>query len=1059
MHGAMPPGTHLALSLAQGMRSSEREAGEGIFRSASVEITETQRSRFFGLAFEDDESFDVALDLTPYEIRGMCDCDMPQGGCRHLYALALALDATGRAGQPARKAEEPGWKDRVADVAAAMAASRPPPNATNTPPKRVLVCGLDADRTRATGVVHLETLWRRRRKDGSFGPTVPAAIGTWMSGSLIDPNERAVASLLGPGHTQDHFQVPFRSALARHVRAMDADRAADVLPALAATGRLFAIREGAISDIRIRIDEDGPYRFGLSVTPQEDGRAFVLDGYLERGASRIPISAPLTLLRNGPVLLDDRLITSRFGDAYVWVLELRQRGPIRIPAADLDSLIEQILQTQDLSAIELPPPWSVGGPDIQPVGVLRIQGRPDGARGRLPCTIRFDYGGVTVDSAAPVEILRIPGRDHHLVMRDRDEEKRRKDRVLALGVLPSIEGPVVEVASIPHIVASLSAEGFRVEAEGGAIRPPGAFHLSVTTGIDWFDVEGGADFGGRQVPLPEILDALRRDARYVQLGDGSFGILPEAWIGRWGALAGLGEVAGSAIRFLRSQALVLDALLAVAERPDVDATFAAIRERLRGFDGVREIGEPAGFRGTLRPYQRQGVGWLDFLRTFGLGGCLADDMGLGKTVQVLAMLGTMKSKGGTGRPTLVVCPKSIVHNWIDEARRFTPELDVLDYTGPGREARRDGIARADLVVISYGILRMDIETLREIRFDTAILDEAQAIKNAASQTAKAARLLAADHRLALSGTPIENHLGELWSLFEFLNPGMLGRKGGFEQTFVNSPGSGLDADRREALARAIRPVILRRTKTQVAKDLPDRTEQTLVVELEAGEREIYDGIRDHYRTSLRKRIATDGMGKSRIHVLEALLRMRQAACHPGLLDPKRKDAPSTKIESLLSNLEEILDEGHKALVFSQFTSLLALVRPHLDRRGMVYEYLDGSTRDRAQHVERFQTDPACRLFLISLKAGGLGLNLTAADYVFLLDPWWNPAAEAQAIDRTHRIGQTRPVVAYRLIAKDTIEEKILALQERKRGLAEAIIREDAGFLRSMSAEDLEMLLA
>ncbi|MGH8205553.1 MAG: DEAD/DEAH box helicase, partial [Steroidobacteraceae bacterium] len=336
-------------------------------------------------------------------------------------------------------------------------------------------------------------------------------------------------------------------------------------------------------------------------------------------------------------------------------------------------------------------------------------------------------------------------------------------------------------------------------------------------------------------------------------------------------------------------------------------------------------------------------------------------------------------------------------------------------------------------------------------------DEAQAIKNADSVSAKAARLLQADHRLALSGTPIENHIGELWSLFEFLNPGMLGTSSVFKLTRASwrSP----DDEARRLLSHILRPFLLRRTKEQVLPDLPPKVEQTLYCELDRKQRKLYDELRDHYRATLSQHIESRGLERSKIQILEALLRLRQAAIHPGLLDERHKHDASAKLDVLLPRLHEVLEEGHKTLVFSQFTSMLAILRQHLDASGTDYAYLDGRTRDREARVTRFQTDPACKLFLISLKAGGHGLNLTAAQYVFLLDPWWNPAIEAQAIDRAHRIGQANRVFAYRLIARDTIEEKVLELQRAKRDLADAIIGADSGPIGNLSREDLELLLS
>jgi SNF2 family DNA or RNA helicase len=522
-------------------------------------------------------------------------------------------------------------------------------------------------------------------------------------------------------------------------------------------------------------------------------------------------------------------------------------------------------------------------------------------------------------------------------------------------------------------------------------------------------------------------------------------------------LAGLGSVHDDHLRFARSQTGLLDALLAAEPEATFDAVFEKARAELAAFAGVRAVPAPRGFHGTLRQYQKEGLGWFGFLRDFGFGGCLADDMGLGKTVQVLALL-EMRRQAGLGVPSLVVVPKSLVFNWKEEAARFTPQLRVIDHTGQQRGNVRESAEVCDLILTTYGTLRNDAAHFADLRFDYVILDEAQAIKNASSASAKAARLLKGDHRLALSGTPIENHLGELWSLFEFLNPGMLGTAAVFKSlsTAASAPA---DSDARKLLAQAARPFLLRRTKTQVLSELPPKVEQTLFCEMDKKQRKLYDELRDHYRDALLKRVERDGINRSKIQVLEALLRLRQAAIHPGLIDKRRVGEPSAKLDMLLPQLDQVLEEGHKTLVFSQFTSMLAIVRDRLDAAGLSYAYLDGQTRDREACVQRFQNDPDCRLFLISLKAGGLGLNLTAAQYVFLLDPWWNPAVEAQAIDRAHRIGQRENVFAYRLIARDTIEEKVLALQAAKRELADAIVGADNALIRTLTKDDLALLLS
>jgi SNF2 family DNA or RNA helicase len=621
---------------------------------------------------------------------------------------------------------------------------------------------------------------------------------------------------------------------------------------------------------------------------------------------------------------------------------------------------------------------------------------------------------------------------------------------------------------LPEAVEALVAEGWIVEAQGYHVRRAGEWKMNVTSGVDWFDLQGTLNFEGVEVQLPEILEALRLGQNYVRLKDGSRGMLPKQCLSRFATMADLGTAEGEVIRFRSSQALLLDALLTAQEQVTVDAPFASLRAKLKSFNGIAAVDEPKGFQGELRPYQKTGLGWLNFLQEFRINGCLADDMGLGKTVQVLAMLEQRRVQScegnGTGNgeakvghtPSLAVVPRSLVFNWIEEAKRFTPKLRVLDYTGLQRGDLARQIDKYDLVITTYGTMQRDIVKLRNLRFDYAILDESQAIKNAHSQRAKASRLLIANHRLAMTGTPVENHLGELWSLLEFLNPGMLGTASVFQdiskKVTDDTEGLGL-------LRRALGPFILRRTKQQVLTELPPKTEQTLHCDLEGPQRKRYDELRTYYRAVLSERIAKTGMAKAKIHVLEALLRLRQAAIHPGLIDKESVDESSAKLDVLMEQLKEIIDEGHKALVFSQFTSFLAIVRNRLDREKIVYEYLDGRTRQRQERVERFQSDPACPLFLISLKAGGHGLNLTAADYVFILDPWWNPAVEAQAIDRAHRIGQERHVFAYRLIARDTVEEKIVELQQSKRDLAEAIISADGNVLSRLTSEDLELLLS
>ncbi len=402
-------------------------------------------------------------------------------------------------------------------------------------------------------------------------------------------------------------------------------------------------------------------------------------------------------------------------------------------------------------------------------------------------------------------------------------------------------------------------------------------------------------------------------------------------------------------------------------------------------------------------------------------------------------------------PSLLVVPRSIVRNWLDEARRFAPNLRVLDLSHSERSLDDATFEQCDVALITYGTLVRDVDRLAAIDFGYVILDEAQAIKNATTRAAKAAKALKARHRLAMTGTPIENHIGELWSLFEFLNPGM---SKGLERLAARSEDGDLSLVR-----RAVGPMILRRTKREVAKDLPERIEQTIRCDMTEAQEEHYRALVERVRADLLGAVDHMGLEKSRMEVLTGLLRLRQVACHPVLVDKRRLEAGSGKLDTLLPMLEESAEEGRKTLVFSQFTSFLAIVRAELDARGITYEYLDGATTDRGERVARFRDDPACAVFLLSLKAGGVGLNLQAAERVILLDPWWNPAVEAQAIDRAHRIGQQRTVHALRLVCGGTVEERVLELQQKKRHLIDAIIGEDAGPLASLTRDDLEFLLS
>lgn len=626
-------------------------------------------------------------------------------------------------------------------------------------------------------------------------------------------------------------------------------------------------------------------------------------------------------------------------------------------------------------------------------------------------------------------------------------------------------------------VPLLTARGFEIYGEEGLKTarvnrntPTLLFH--VASGIDWFDVKIAVNFGEMEVDYRDIRRALRKKERYVRLADETIGEIPQEWIERYRQLFYLGKETRTGVQLSRYHLGLVDQLISGADRTFTDPLFEHSRQRLHslleggaggtGFSGITASVLPRNFTGDLRPYQKSGYDWLHFLHELEFGGCLADDMGLGKTVQVLVFLQSLQEGcNGVAPPTrasLAVVPRSLLVNWQREAARFTPNLRLLVYFDKDRIKDLSNFDQFDLVLTTYGVMLRDISLLRQYRFHLALLDESQKIKNPLAQTARAARQLQAEHRLVLTGTPVENSSLELWSQFAFLNPGLLGSLEFFRTEFGTPIEKKKDEQAVQLLRKMVYPFILRRTKSQVAPELPPRTERILYCDMEPAQRKLYNRTCDHYRSLLMGMLNTEGLNNSHMRILEGLLRLRQICNHPLLVDEKFR-GDSGKFELLLDTLQTLRAEGHKALVFSQFVQMLSLVRIALEERKIPYVYLDGQTHDRQGQVDRFQNEAALSFFLISLKAGGLGLNLTSADYVIHIDPWWNPAVEMQASDRTHRIGQDKPVFVFKLITRDSVEEKILLLQERKKSLVEQLVTTESSFFKELTVEDVKILFS
>ena len=577
----------------------------------------------------------------------------------------------------------------------------------------------------------------------------------------------------------------------------------------------------------------------------------------------------------------------------------------------------------------------------------------------------------------------------------------------------------------------------------------------------WFNLDLSVEYDDQRVPIDKIWAAWTQGKRYVQLKDGSYTSLPESWLKRLGhklKTLGFDPEKPPQSQFNQFEAPVLDKLLEDIPNAQTDEFFVKLREKINDFQEIRPVPQPHGLNATLRPYQVQGLSYLNFLREYGFGGILADEMGLGKTIQTLSFVLSMVERRSIG-PNLIIVPTSVLPNWEREAAKFVPQLRLLTIYGAKRDDLFGHIDESDLIITTYALLRRDLEELLKFRYASVILDEAQNIKNPNTITARSVRRLESDMKLCLSGTPIENNLFELWSLFEFLMPGFLGSQHSFQRGIVKPIKDG-DEETLNYLRSRVQPFILRRTKSEVAKDLPPKIETTHYCDLIDEQRDLYNSLARKLKDQVLRDVDEKGMAKSQMSILDALLKLRQICCHPRLLKLDMPgvstNLPSGKFDAFKDLVTDIIEGGHKVLVFSQFVQMLHVIRSWLKIKEIPFAYLDGSSKDRFDQVDRFNDNPDIPIFLISLKAGGTGLNLTSADYVIHYDPWWNPAVENQATDRTHRIGQKRQVFAYKMICQNTVEEKILKLQEQKKDVAEAIIPGQSA-LKSLTRDDLEML--
>jgi superfamily II DNA or RNA helicase len=1065
----------------------------------------------------DIEPYRVQIDITPgpagqSRIFGSCTC--PVGfACKHVAAVLIeALDrvidqprrAVPAVATPAPAPAPPKPTDPLAGPLATWLQSLTPrtddaePRKGGPAPECVLYL-LDTtpigDRPRTT----VRTIITRPLKAGGYGAERSNSFTSlaYSAARYVQPDDSFIARMATASNVQYDGGLPDDPA------SIDL-----LLQRMIATGRCHW-RTKANPPLRPGTPQRGA--IGWTVTP--DGNQHPAIEAVDEGLVVLPCARPWYIDTEtwecGPLDIDlpARLIGPLLSAPAVAphqaaALAERLAGifppdvPMPRPRTDL---VEKILDENPVPCLTLlsrrspPPAWTYYSPRGATETWMDL------------ALVGFDYAGLRIDAATPpVEQRRLEGNRIVVRRRNLDAERAALRALQGLGMKP----PVTLPADLPRGAAALTFPdappeqwltfmhrtvpqlrdaGWRIDIEPGfrhdVVFADGDWDAKIDESGSgwWFSLDLGIVADGERIALlPVLVDALRRlkdpsapgaleslavdGIVYGRLPDGRSVALPfdrvqailAVLVELFDARA-LGD--GSSLDISLVQA---EGLAAIAEATRLrwlgGQRLRDLVDRLRASGGIHPVAPPENLRATLRPYQREGLNWLQFIGEHGLGGLLADDMGLGKTVQVLAHLLAEKNAGRLDQPCLVVCPTSLVPNWQAEAARFAPDLKVLTLHGPDRMNRFDEREQADLVLTSYALMLRDTNILADTDWHVVVMDEAQAIKNPAARVTQIACTLKARHRLCLTGTPVENHLGEAWSQFAFLMPGLLGDSRLFTRLFRTPIEKKGDAERRAVLARRLKPFILRRTKSEVAADLPPKTEIVRHIELEGDQRDLYETLRLAMHQKIRQEIAARGLARSHILILDALLKLRQACCDPRLvkLDRARKVKSSAKLEYLMEVLPAMIEEGRRVLLFSQFTSMLDLIKPTLIKAHIPFVELTGDTTDRAAPVATFQAGRV-PLFLISLKAGGTGLNLTAADTVIHYDPWWNPAVEDQATDRAHRIGQDKPVFVYKLIASGTVEDRMLELQDRKRILAGAVFDPDAAGTAGFDESDLDRL--
>ncbi len=1048
--------------------SQSRSRGEEYFRHKAVTFKRSSDGAYY-FSVQGTRPYDVSIHVQKHSLDFLCTCPHFNDGnnCKHIWAALMELGAKNNPGtneSTAPEKREPvtiplHWRTRLEkakDLAAFQKTKvAEPPLHQRQGLTRTGTYAINLNATTSQNQIALDLMVQERLKKGGLGKPKPAELHSTKIPLYDDPIERDFLwDLIGRTELREHlyaYQTYYKNRV-DHV-VLTTGHADSILRKISDAGKLslshISGSQGPSAELLAYKYTKDSWSFRLSLEKANSGYNLKGSFHSETGQT-LELDKALGFIEYF-VFFETFCARSNLFEHRFW-FEMLKSGPTHIPEDEIGDFLEFTWRENTTTTpIDLPPEINFTDlPAENPTVLLTFE--VDKNSGHFAAKFNFVYGENAVAPNTGLYIYNFE--KYERALRNESFEKIQFDKFLDFNPIPSesssVHGYFTPQELVPAIESALSF-GWEVKAREQRVTVGSHFSFQSKSHIDWFDINVEFQFGSQAVNLPRLLHTLRTGQRLVTLDDGTTGILPQEWIHQLSPLLSLGTPTDTGLKFSRVQALLLGASFTENQFSKTGASMKSLMGTLEEIRKLAPLAPDKLLKGKLRSYQKQGLTWLTLLSKNGIGGVLADDMGLGKTIQVLAMISKSKSAQKSRLPSLVVAPRSVVFNWESEIARFTPHLKSMVYSGTNRKDLQKDIQNHDIIITTYHTLRNDIETVKNINFEYLIFDEAHHAKNSQAQISMALKLVQAQKKFALTGTPVENSLMDLFTLLAIVNPGLISEAQASRWSKESEP------EKLHALARALSPFILRRTKEQVLKDLPEKSEQVLVCELSPLERKNYDRLKMYYWGQLSKSFEAKGLARSKIEVLEALLRLRQASCHQGLLDKDLSKNSSAKFDVVLDHLQTIIHDGHKALVFSQFTSLLELFSYQLRAQGIKYEYLDGQTKDRAERVFNFQNSAEHSVFLLSLKAGGVGLNLTAADYVFILDPWWNPAAEAQAIDRTHRIGQKNKVFAYKVIAKDTIEEKILELQAKKKKLAKAIVSDDVSLLKSLDVKDLAAL--